>query len=79
MSAAVVAASEALGPDHPDTAVYRAALRDACGVGAARGRKRDLAAVEAARELLSDEAAPTEQVTQPSSFSNSLMSTTTGV
>jgi len=61
LSAAVVGASEALGADHPDTEVYRDALRDACAVGAARGKKRDLAAVEAARELLTDEAAPTDR------------------
>lgn len=57
LSASVVASAA----DHPDTAVYRAALRDACDVGAARGRKRDLPAVEAARQLLTDEGAPTDR------------------
>ncbi|MGW6276288.1 hypothetical protein [Kribbella sp. NPDC055071] len=39
-------------PDHPDTAVYRAALLDACRVAEARGKKRDLQAAESARRLL---------------------------
>ncbi|GAB3923229.1 hypothetical protein GCM10029976_013140 [Kribbella albertanoniae] len=61
LSASVVDATAAFGADHPDTAVYRAALRDACDVGAARGRKRDLPAVEAARQLLTGEGAPTDR------------------
>ncbi|GAA0586267.1 tetratricopeptide repeat protein [Kribbella sandramycini] len=60
LSAALVDAEDALGADHPDTAVYRAALRDTCQVGAARGKKRDLPAIESARRLLNDEAAPTD-------------------
>ncbi|MFK4085264.1 hypothetical protein ACI2LF_14215 [Kribbella sp. NPDC020789] len=61
LSASVVAATNALGANHPDTEVYRDALRDACSVGAARGRKRDLAAVEAARQLLTPAGAPTDR------------------
>jgi len=44
---------------HPDTSVYRAALLETCDVAEARGKKRDVLAAEAARRLLSDEAAPT--------------------
>ncbi|MFI5732800.1 hypothetical protein ACIA49_21975 [Kribbella sp. NPDC051587] len=61
LSASVIAATAALGVDHPDTAVYRDALGEACAVGAARGRKRDLAAVEAAQKLLTVEGAPTDR------------------
>ncbi|GAA1721074.1 hypothetical protein GCM10009745_82640 [Kribbella yunnanensis] len=61
LTASVVDATAALGADHPDTLVYRAALGEACEVGAARTRKRDLPAVEAAQRLLSDEGAPTDK------------------
>ncbi|WP_405058558.1 tetratricopeptide repeat protein [Kribbella sp. NBC_01505] len=60
LTSTVEAATAALGADHPDTAVYRAALRDACGVGTARGRKRDVPGIEAARRLLTDAGAPTD-------------------
>jgi tetratricopeptide (TPR) repeat protein len=45
-------------PGHPDTAVYRAALGAACGVAAARGRRREVAAAEEARRLLESVDAP---------------------
>ncbi|MEI8408980.1 MULTISPECIES: tetratricopeptide repeat protein [unclassified Kribbella] len=59
LSTAVADSIEALGAQHPDTTVYRATLVEACDVAEARGKKRDLQAVEAARELLNDAAAPT--------------------
>ncbi|HWD77889.1 MAG TPA: tetratricopeptide repeat protein [Kribbella sp.] len=46
-------------PGHPDTAVYRRALADACEVAEARGKKRDVQLVGAARQLLSRADAPT--------------------
>lgn len=46
-------------PGHPDTSVYRTALVEACEVAEARGKKKDLVAVAAARRLLSGEGAPT--------------------
>jgi hypothetical protein len=56
---AVGDAAVALGPSHPDTKVYRSALIEACDVAIARGKKRDLQAVEGARPLLTVEDAPT--------------------
>lgn len=44
---------------HPDTAIYRKALVEACGVADARGKKRDVQLVAAARRLLSGADAPT--------------------
>ncbi|TCC33062.1 tetratricopeptide repeat protein [Kribbella speibonae] len=46
-------------PGHPDTAVYRKALVEACGVVEARGKKRDVQLAAAARRLLSGADAPT--------------------
>jgi hypothetical protein len=46
-------------PGHPDTAIYRTALVDACGVAEARGKKRDVQLAGAARRLLSGADAPT--------------------
>lgn len=47
------------GPDHPDTAVYRAALLEACEVAEARGKRRDAQLARAARQLLNRADAPT--------------------
>lgn len=44
---------------HPDTAVHRKALLEACEVAEARGRRRDGQLVDAARQLLSRAAEPT--------------------
>lgn len=44
---------------HPDTAVYRAALLDACEVAEARGKRREVLLAETARQVLSDESTPT--------------------
>jgi hypothetical protein len=46
-------------PDHPDTAVYRKALRDACQIADGRGKKREVQLVAVARQALNGEAAPT--------------------
>lgn len=46
-------------PGHPDTAVYRSALAEACEVAEARGKKRDVQLAGAARQLLSRADAPT--------------------
>ncbi|MFI7065699.1 hypothetical protein ACIBL3_32205 [Kribbella sp. NPDC050124] len=54
-------ADKALGPSHPDTAVYRTALVEACDVAEARGKKRDVQAAEAARPLLNRADAPTSR------------------
>lgn len=59
LTKAVADSTDALGVSHPDTAVYRTALVEACDVAEARGKKRDLQAAEAARHLLNDAAAPT--------------------
>jgi hypothetical protein len=48
-------------PGHPDTAVYRAALLEACEIAEGRGKKRDVQLVAAARQLLTGEAAPTSR------------------
>jgi len=52
-------AAAAFGPSHPDTRIYRTALVEACDVAEARGKRRDLQAVEAAQPLLNAEGAPT--------------------
>ncbi len=65
LSEAVAASTDALGPSHPDTKVYRTALVDACEVAEARGKKRDLVAVEAAQQLLNDAGAPTSRSHNP--------------
>jgi tetratricopeptide (TPR) repeat protein len=44
---------------HPDTAIYRAALVEACGVAEARGKKRDVQLASEARRLLSGADVPT--------------------
>ncbi|MGW1346431.1 hypothetical protein ACWCOV_35620 [Kribbella sp. NPDC002412] len=54
-------ADRAFGPSHPDTAVYRTALVEACEVAKAWGRKRDVQAAEAARPLLNRVDAPTSR------------------
>ncbi|TCC07329.1 tetratricopeptide repeat protein [Kribbella soli] len=46
-------------PGHPDTAIYRTALVEACGVAEARGKRRDVQLAGAARRLLSGADAPT--------------------
>ncbi|WP_410792194.1 hypothetical protein [Kribbella sp. C-35] len=46
-------------PGHPDTAIYRTALVEACGVAEARGKRRDVQLAETARRLLSGADAPT--------------------
>jgi hypothetical protein len=46
-------------PGHPDTAIYRAALVEACEVAEARGKKREVQLAEAARQVLIGEDAPT--------------------
>lgn len=46
-------------PGHPDTAVYRAALVDACELAEGRGKKREMQLAEAARRVLTGEGAPT--------------------
>jgi hypothetical protein len=46
-------------PGHPDTAIYRAALVEACKVAEARGKKREVQLAEAARQVLIGEDAPT--------------------
>jgi tetratricopeptide (TPR) repeat protein len=51
----------ALGAAHPDTAVYRTALVEACGVAEAHGKKRDVQAAETARRLVNDAVAPTSR------------------
>ncbi|WP_433169441.1 tetratricopeptide repeat protein [Kribbella sp. CA-247076] len=51
--------THALGASHPDTVVYRTALVEACDLAEARGRKRDVQAVEAARRMLNVASAPT--------------------
>jgi hypothetical protein len=48
-------------PGHPDTAVYRTALVEACEVAEARGKKRDLLAAAGARRLLNGEDVPTDR------------------
>ncbi|MEU4194274.1 hypothetical protein AB0E69_20430 [Kribbella sp. NPDC026611] len=48
-------------PGHPDTAVYRSAVVEACEIAEARGRKREVVAIEAAREVLSRADAPTDK------------------
>lgn len=48
-------------PGHPDTAVYRAALVDACGIAAGRGKKREVQLADAARRALTGEGAPTSR------------------
>ena len=48
-------------PGHPDTAVYRTALVEACEVAEARGKKRDVTAALAARQLLSGAGVPTSR------------------
>ncbi|GAB2643240.1 tetratricopeptide repeat protein [Kribbella swartbergensis] len=59
LSRTVEDSRHALGASHPDTAVYRAALVEACDAAEARGRKRDVQALAAARRLLSDAVVPT--------------------
>ncbi|WP_371402243.1 tetratricopeptide repeat protein [Kribbella sp. NBC_00662] len=46
-------------PGHPDTAVYRTALVDACELAEGRGKKREVQLAEAARRVLTGEGAPT--------------------
>jgi hypothetical protein len=46
-------------PGHPDTAVYRTALVEACEVADARGKKHDVQLAGAARQLLNRADAPT--------------------
>jgi hypothetical protein len=46
-------------PGHPDTAVYRAALAEACEIADGRGKKRELQLTETARRVLNGEGAPT--------------------
>lgn len=48
-------------PGHPDTAVYRAALTEACEVAEARGKKRDVQLAGAARQLLDRADVPTSR------------------
>jgi hypothetical protein len=46
-------------PGHPDTAIYRTALVEACEVAEARGKKREVQLALAARQILIGEDAPT--------------------
>ncbi|MGW6199474.1 hypothetical protein ACWF0M_25210 [Kribbella sp. NPDC055110] len=46
-------------PGHPDTAVYRAALAEACELAEGRGKKREVQLAQVARRVLTGEGAPT--------------------
>lgn len=45
-------------PDHPDTAVYRAALLESCEIAETRGKRRDARVARAARQMLNRADAP---------------------